>query len=180
MKNLLLPLLMFIFCACDNEDEPHRMPLEDFPQLKLFFTYTDMDGNDLLSPSNENNILDNDISVEFKGEKYYLDKKYEVNPNGADAYHIDFQGLKLQPIGKGQYAIAFGFLDGSIYYRDETISVSWGNSLGNIFSIYSIWSWTEDGVPNFYRVYREGNKIVEEGTATPILNCIYDNYAPEY
>ena len=177
---LTLALAAILFSACGNDDEPYRMPLEEFPPLKICFTYTNMDGEDLLNPSNPNNVLEGNIYIEFKGTKYYLDQPFEVNPNGTEAPHVNFKGLQLQPIENGRYAIVFGSLDGSAYYRDEKISVSWGNSLGNFFYIYSMWTYGDNGLPDFYRAYKEGSDVIAENTTTPVINCVFDNYAPEY
>ena len=170
---LLLPLLMFVFCACSNDDEPYKMPLEDFPQIRLIFTYTDKHGNDMLDPSNSECVLNEKTYVLYKGEKYYLNKPCENNPNGDGAGHVNFQGLVRSQIEGDKYALIFGNLDGSAYYRDEELALSWGDGRGLSMTIYSMWSYSDDGIPNFYRVYKVTGKVVAENTVTPIINSIY-------
>jgi len=174
MRNLLLlPLLMFFFSACGNDDEPYRLPFEEFPQIKLIFTYTDKDGNDMLDPSNPECVLNERTYVLYKGEEYYLNKPYEKNPNGDDTGHVSFQGLVRSQIEGGRYALIFGNLDGSAYYRDEKLSIAWGDGRELAMTIYSMWTYSDNGMPNFYRVYKVTGEVVAENTVTPIINGVY-------
>lgn len=173
-KCLSLCLIAFL-CSCSNDDEPYRLPLEEFPPIKVYITYADVDGSDLLDSSNPNNELE-ECLVSFRDVKYALDKSFEVNPNGEKS-KVNFQGLRLVQI-KDRYALEFGELDGSYYYKDEWLDIVFGD-FGHSLSLYSIWTWGDDGMPHFVRKYRMGETIVASDTATPIIEFKKTDYTPK-
>ena len=80
-KNVLnIIVSMILFCSCSS-DEPYRMPFDEFPPIKLYFTYTNEAGEDLLDPSNSNNVLSERTKVNYKDATYYLDSISNTNPN---------------------------------------------------------------------------------------------------
>lgn len=174
MKHLriLSIILMSILCSCSDE-EPYRMPFEEFPPITLYFTYTNEAGEDLLDPSNPNNVLSERTRVSYKDVTFYLDSTFDVNPNGEEST-VNFQGLKLGRY-QDKYALIFGDLDSSLNYIDEPLDIGWGNGHGYSVYIYSVWIYDENGYPKFHRVYTNGpnGKVIAEGTATPIINDIY-------
>ncbi len=174
-KCLAICFIAFL-CSCNNDNEPYRLPLEEFPPLKICFTYTNMDGEDLLNPSNPENVLEGDIYVEFNGTKYYLDQPFEVNPNGEES-KVNFQGVRLVQL-KNRYALEFGELDGSYYYKNEWLRIVFGQ-FSHSLGIYSIWTWGDDGMPRFVREYKiDETIVVASDTATPIIEFKKTNWDP--
>ena len=170
-KNVLnIIVSMILFCSCSS-DEPYQMPLDEFPPIKLYFTYTNEAGEDLLDPSNPNNVLSERTRVDYKDATYYLDSIPNTNPNGEEST-VDFRGLKLGYY-RDKYALIFGELDGSHLYKDEQLEIGWGNGYGYSILIYSIWTYDKNGLPKFYRKYTNGSNIIAEGTATPVISDIY-------
>jgi hypothetical protein len=43
-----------------------------------------------------------------------------------------------------------------------------------------MWTYGNNCLPDFYRVYKEGSNVIAENTTTLIIDCVFDNYAPEY
>lgn len=166
----LFPLLI----GCSDE-EPYRMPFEEFPPITLYFTYTNEAGEDLLDPSNPNNVLSERTRVSYKDATFYLDSTFNVNPNGEEST-VNFQGLKLGHY-QDKYALVFGDLDSSLFYIDEYLDIGWGNGYGYSVCIYSVWQYDENGYPKFHRYYTNGpnGKVIAEGTAKPVINDIYIN-----
>lgn len=174
MKHLwiLSIVWMGMFCSCSSDEEPYQMPFEEFPPITLYFTYTNEAGEDLLDPSNPNNVLSEWTLVTYKDAIFYLDSTFDVNPNGGEST-VNFQGLKLGHY-QDKYALVFGDLDSSLFYINERLDISWGNGDGYGICIYSAWQYDENGYPKFHRVYTHGNgKVIAEGTATPVINDIY-------
>lgn len=164
---LFLCLIAFL-CSCSNDDEPYRLPLEEFPPMKIFYTFTDYNGTDLFDPSNPNNRLER-CYADFKGKRYYLDQPFEVNPNDEDS-RVNFQGLRLVKLDD-KYAVEFGELDGSYFYKDEFLKVYFKGAIQELY-IYSIWTWGDDGMPQFVRTYSAGKNqkvVLASDTATPII-----------
>ena len=177
MKNLLVALSVFLISSlysCSNE-EPYRMPFEEFPPMTLYFTYTNEAGEDLLDPSNPNNVLSEWTRVDYKGATFYLNSMSDVNPNGEESA-VDFQGLRLDRY-QDKYVLVFGGLDSSLFYIDEELEIGWGNGYGYGLYIYSAWTYDENGLPRFHRVYKAyGGKIIAEDTATPIINDVFIDF----
>ena len=96
-----LILLMTFFCACGN-DEPYRLPLDEFEPIKIRFKFVDKDGSDLLDPSNPKNVLDS-CYARFKEVVYKPDQSFEINPNDEKS-KVNFQGLRLVKL-EDKYAI---------------------------------------------------------------------------
>jgi len=171
-KCLSLCLIAFL-CSCSSDDKPYRLPLDEFQPIEIFYTFTDVDGTDLLDPSNPNNRLEQ-CYADFKGKRYYLDQPFEVNPNNENS-KVNFQGLRLVKLDD-KYAVAFGELDGSYFYKDELLEVYFTGRM-NVLYIYSIWIWGDDGMPQFVRTYsrtKDQKVILASDTATPIIdNKIY-------
>ena len=165
---------MAFFCSCSSDNEPYRLPLEEFPPIKLYITYADVDGSDLLDSSNPNNEL-GECRISFRNVKYTLDQPFEVNPNGEES-KVNFQGLRLVQL-KDKYALEFGELDGSYYYKNEWLRIVFGQFLHSL-GIYSIWTWSDDGMPHFVREYKIGETIVASDTATPIIELKKTNWDP--
>lgn len=178
---LILILLLGVFASC-SDNEPYRMPREEFPPIKIYFTYTHVNGEDLLNPDNPNNVLSEKTYVAYKDVKYTLESPFEINPNGEES-KVDFRGLRLQQIDDGRYAIVFGALDSYLYYKDEILSVGWGNGCGCNFRMNSVWTYDEDGLPDFYKKYESlGSEIEQGSTFSPIVNHWFEeltegNYA---
>ena len=175
MKHLwiLLIILMGMFFSCSSNEEPYQMPFEEFPPITLYFTYTNEAGEDLLDPSNPNNVLSERTHVSYKDATFYLDSTFDVNPNGEESA-VDFQGLKLGHY-QDKYALVFGDLDSSHFYIDECLDIGWGNGHGYGICIYSAWQYDENGYPRFHRYYTNGpnGEVIAEDTATPVINDIY-------
>ena len=129
----------------------------------------------MLDPSNPNNVLSDITHVNYKGVYYYLNSRFDVNPNGKESA-VDFQGLRLGRY-QDKFVLVFGELDSSLFYIDEEFEIGWGNGYGYGLYIYSAWTYDENGFPRFHRVYKAyGGKIIAEDTATPIINDVFIDF----
>ena len=174
--------VLLLSSSCSNE-EPYRMPLDEFPPIEIYIMISDEIGNDCLNPENPNNILEDEVSVRFKGYEYRLNEPYEVNPN-SDESPVTFSGLKVRSI-EGKYALVFGELNGSEYYKDEGLYINCCKKKGGkrfsviqTISIYSIWTYNEDGLPDFYRTFQVSGEEVSKDTASPIINLVMREEKP--
>lgn len=177
-KNVLnIIVSMILFCSCSS-DEPYQMPLDEFPPIKLSFILVNERGEDLLNPENPDNVLNEEIFISYKENEYILNSSFEVNPNG-DESPADFKGLRLSTY-QDKYVLSFGELDGSYYYKDESMSLKLYTHdhryvLATRIEFYSIWTYDENGYPDFYRYYKRGGKILElenSETATPVIKIV--------
>ena len=155
---------MTFFCACGN-DEPYRLPLDEFEPIKIRFKFVDKDGSDLLDPSNPKNVLDS-CYARFKEVVYKPDQSFEINPNDEKS-KVNFQGLRLVKL-EDKYAMEFGELDGSYYYKNDFFDIVFVHKVYSL-KIYSIWTWGDDGMPQFIREYTRGEYIIASNTATPTI-----------
>jgi hypothetical protein len=87
------------------------------------------DGENLLDPATEGNILDNEITVDYNGETYGM------NGNaGTRASHEVWYGLRVEPyndFSDDTPVLKFGEFRSTSHdsgsYRGETLTINWGD-----------------------------------------------------
>ena len=176
--SLMLKLMVLCFlCSCSDDKEPYRMPYDEFTPINIYLAISDEAGNDLLNPENPDNILEDEVYVAFKGQEYHLNKSFDTNPNGEES-SITFSGLRVQPL-ENRYVLVFGGLDGSLYYYNEGLGVQCTKEkddrhfhLGTEIEIYSVWSYGDDGIPDFYQTYSIVGEEVGKGTPNPVIHLV--------
>ena len=176
---LYIVLLLCVLCSCNGSNEEYKMPTSEFPPINLYFTCTNDRGQDMLNPQTKGNILDDDLFVLFRGTKYRLDELSDKSPNEDDS-PVVFRGLKLSQLDDGRYALAFGALDGSYYYKDERFTMQMGHVPYGVY-IYSIWVYLENGMPDFYRRFyksKTDDESLAENTASPVFDVLYYEELP--
>lgn len=168
-------MLVVTLCTSCSDDEPYRMPTSEFPPIVLRIAFTSMmNGSDLLDLSNPLSLLSDSkrpITVTFKGVTYELNKQSENSPNEKDS-PVNFKGLRLETY-QGKNVLVFGELDGSYLYKDEKMTISWGDYyMESSILIYSIWTYNDNGYPDFARKYTfppsSSYKLIEDGAQAVI------------
>ena len=169
---LCLPLL----CACDdsNEGGGGDTPIWDFYPICFYFDVQDAEGNNLLSPLTEGNILNQDIKATYRG------KEYGLNEPVADtkAYLARMYGLRTLETKDGHCQLCFGELQGEDTYENETLTLDWGDGTRDVITFSSRLTWKSPEDPEFDRhfflngVEQDGSQfsIVKERGTGPALS----------
>ena len=80
----------------------------------------DTEGNNLLNPEYEGNIIDK-IKIIYDGEEY------QINEIVTRALPSKFYGLRHFCDDSGKHFITFGNFRGETNYKNEKITIDWGN-----------------------------------------------------
>ena len=181
-KNLLFHLWTVLLClpllfACDDSNEEGGggdTPIWDFYPICFYFDVQDAEGNNLLSPLTEGNILNQDIKAIYRG------KEYGLNEPMADtkAYLARIYGLRTLETEDGHCQLWFGELQGDGTYENETLTLDWGDGTTDVITFSSRLTWKSPEDPEFDRhfflngVEQNGSRfslVKEQGTG-PVLN----------
>jgi hypothetical protein len=113
----------------------------DFVNPDVCFFVRNANGDNLLDPAFEGNILENEISVDYKGETYTLNS--DTNPSTRANMEI-WRGLRVEPYSSlidETPVLKFGEFrttSGSGSYHGETFTISWGDGTSDevAFDLY--------------------------------------------
>ena len=123
MKKLTQLCLLIIttccFVSCDNN------MTWDIAPVYFTFNVQDANGNDLLDPNTENNILDNDIKVVFEDKEYPKDVDMTPTEN-TKFYMAVLKGLYTVKYDDDDYHLEFGQFMGSEDH-DKSFVIHWGD-----------------------------------------------------
>ena len=125
LKQISVPLLLLLCMvgvnvSCSNDDDDDL--IWDIYPLELIIEVVDKDGNNLMDPNNEHNILESGITATFMGESYQL---YDINNyKMTRAYMPTPYGLVYRKFyGSNQYFMYFGELDGTVNINKESLVI---------------------------------------------------------
>lgn len=181
-KNLLFGLCSLLLClplliACEDDNnggENGGGLIWDFAPINFYITVQDAEGNNLLSPQTEGNILNQDIKAIYRG------KEYGLNEPVADtkAYLATMYGLRTWETEDGSYLLSFGELQGESTYKDETLTLDWGDGTRDVITFSSRLTWKSPEDPEFNRhfylngVEQDGSQfsLVKERGTGPALS----------
>jgi hypothetical protein len=98
--------------------------LHDVIPFDINIIVEDANGNNLLNPEFEENIIDK-ITITYNDETYKIEKDKE---NVATrALPSKFYGLRHFCSGSGRHFMTFGNFVGECNYKNEKITIHWGN-----------------------------------------------------
>ena len=141
---LCLPL----FSSCSEDNNGGDDIIWDFAPINFYMTVQDAEGNDLLSPTTEGNILNQDIKAIYQGKEYKLN---ELALPDTKAYLATLYGLHVVETEDGRSLLCFGELQGDDTYEDETITLDWGDGTRDIITFSSRLTWNSPEDPEFDR-----------------------------
>ena len=145
--SVLLCLPLFSSCSEDNNGEDDLI-IWDFAPINFYMTVQDAEGNDLLSPTTEGNILNQDIKAIYQGKEYRLD---ELALPDTKVYLARMYGLHIVETEDGRSLLCFGELQGEDTYEDETITLDWGDGTTDVITFSSRLTWKSPEEPEFDR-----------------------------
>jgi hypothetical protein len=166
MKKFLLciaAICALAFTGCHHDDDDTK--IWDFVNYSFNFLVTDNNGNNLLDPDFAGNILDNHITVTYKG------KVYERLPMGGTTRENAPRELALRTERwdylQSQPLLTFGEFSPTENYKDEHFKVDWGDgTTDNVaFDIYITWRGEE---PTVHRTYYLNGEELYENQMSPI------------
>ncbi len=171
LKNLKIVVLclfvaLFSFSSCEDNifSNGHNM-VWDIAPVRISFYVKDYDGRDLLSPSYEENILNNKIKVLYNGEEYPLNVDMSEVDRGDDAktraYMPIMRGLSIDKFGNDHY-LKFGEIDGA-KSQDIILVVDWGDGTKDTIRVIHKFRWKNNGYPDSETDYYLNNKRVDSG-----------------
>ena len=165
--NVLFSLLIgFVLCqalfsSCSENNEYHDDIIWDFAPINFYITVQDVEGNDLLSPTTEGNILEQDIKATYQGKEYKLN---ELAVPNTKAYLATLYGLHAVETKEGRCFLYFGELQGEDTYEDETITLDWGDGTTDVITFSSRLTWNSPEDPEFDRHFYL-NGVEQESSA---------------
>lgn len=139
--------LPFITACSESEDESYGI-IGDFTPIEFYIYVQDTQGNDLLNPQTEGNILGQEIKAVYHGKEYPLNATYP----DTRVYLASSNGLQLL-FTEGYYLLCFGELQGESTYNDETITLYWGDGSSDIIRFSSRLQWKSPTEPEFDRQF---------------------------
>ncbi|MFR9502819.1 MAG: hypothetical protein SNH73_00015 [Rikenellaceae bacterium] len=155
MRIFLYSLLLVVTTALVGCDETINNDIEwDVAPLNINMYVQDNQGNDLLSPSAANNIIDDNIYIEYQDSTYYLNAQFEEasteitfdssTPN-TRAYRAVLTGITIAKYGN-DYVLVFGEFDGAKDWNDS-FEIYWGDGTKDTISFERDFEWDKDGSP---------------------------------
>lgn len=123
------------------EFEPHLV-FVDYNYYDINITVSDSDGNDLLNPSAEQNILSESIYATIRDKKYYIEG-YSSTPDILASKPAE-TALKLRHRsveGIERYYLYFGDFSPEENYENEDITIVWRDKSSDKFTLTCTLSW---------------------------------------
>lgn len=120
---LLLTLLAFssiILTSCEEKG----FWCHDVSPFDINMIIEDADGNNLLNPEFEGNIIDQ-MTLTYNDETYKIDNTKENI--ATRALPSEFYGLRHFCCDNGRHFITFGNFVGEHNYKEEKITINWGD-----------------------------------------------------
>ncbi|MFI3321779.1 MAG: hypothetical protein R3Y50_04580 [Rikenellaceae bacterium] len=153
-KFAILLLSLFTLLNCAEKEW-------DIAPIYITIYAEDTKGNDLLSESNSNNILENDIKVVYNEMEFPLGEDMSEQTT-TKAYLATLSGLSLRGQGDGNYLL-FGEFDGAKSW-DDTFEIYWGDGTSDEIKFTRDFRWKVNGNPDISNdnVYFNGVKAKED------------------
>lgn len=124
---LLCTLGMGMFTACHDEDNPDNI-IWDYAPITLYLHATDAEGNNLLDPDYEGNILGRNISATFGDSTYHIYRR-----EAETRYYLaHFYGLYLWT--DIEPCLTFGEFQGERTYTNESVTIDWQNGQKDVIT----------------------------------------------
>ena len=152
-KPLFLLYLLWIATACNYKNDPN-MIWDIYPTI-IYISVEDTQGNSLLDPKVEGNILENGIKIIYQGKTYEKDSLYD---GLSRAYLARFYGIKTDSLVSGLHVLSIGEFAGDKNYKNEEITIDWNDGSKDIIAFDSELSW-KNKKPSVKRtLYLNGKK----------------------
>lgn len=157
MKKLFMSILMLssLFVGCEENDGGR----EGAAEVKgLFIAVTDSDGNNLVDPNYEGNMLDNEIVLTYHGESFPL-KEFDGMRYPTQTLWFTYRNdwyIWEDCIYNYQYIICIESWAAKNNNRGDECVIDWGDGTQTIFTID--YYFDEDGVVS--NAYMDG-KLIE-------------------
>lgn len=142
MKKFLLYIIIgtgALFCGCDKNN--HCGAIWDFVNPDICFIVKNANGDNLMDPSFEGNILDNGIFAEYNGVIYELNSSALTRDSGPAMW----EGLRAaRYYGNDTIYLMFGEFKtetGDEGYHGEKFIIDWGDGTRDevTFDLYITW-----------------------------------------
>lgn len=154
--------------ACkEKEDDPSNYRVWDFAPIQLAVMATNAEGEDLLDPAMDNNILSEDICLQ------YNDKEYHLGLGAASAvaehtryYMPNFYAIKLTRNDKG-YMLMIGEFDGQKSIEKEMMILRWADGTAEHIGFSNDVKWKNDEPDVDRHFYHNGIEI-----ASPLITIV--------
>ena len=172
LKKLFYLLISCIltFCISSCQEDGPGDSIWDFYPIQIHITLTGENGEDLLNPATPGTYAGLITTATYQDETYVKDVFYGNNvPYESRAYMAHLDGIYTIKLQDGRYALRFGELNGDDTYKNETITIDWGNGTEDVITFSSKLKWKGND-PVFNRSYKLNGKEVDKDTRTPIID----------
>lgn len=142
MKKIILIMLAFVLFGCNkleiNSGKSDPDMIWDFVNYSVGIMVTDASGNDLLNDKTPGNLMNNLITIEYKGRKF-TNKDPQTYANMPAP--LAFRKMYVEQLKR--YGITFGEFSPERNYHGETFTIDWGDGKPKDtfkFDLYITWN----------------------------------------
>lgn len=161
-------MLAFGFTACEK-DGPAEGAIWDFSPINFYFTLTGENGEDLLNPATSGSYAGLNITATYEDKTYEKDVFEDNKVPYSRAYFAHLFGIYTTQLEDGRYALCFGELDGADTYKDETLTLQWGDGTTDVITFSSKLKWKGHN-PVINRSFKLNGTEVVKDTPRPLID----------
>ncbi|MDO5488791.1 MAG: hypothetical protein Q4F52_01585 [Bacteroidaceae bacterium] len=166
---LACSIASFGFSSCGEDDEPVLGMIWDFIPIEIYITLTGENGADLLNPETPGSYAALATTATFRDKTYAKDEFKEDDMQKTRFYMPTMYGIRTFLRNDGRYALVFGELDKTMIYKDEKLTIDWGNGTQDVITFSSRIKWKGDKTDTISS-YKLNGKEAAKDTSHPTID----------
>ena len=166
---LACSIASFCFSSCGEDDGPALGMIWDFIPIEIYITLTDENGADLLNPDTPGSYAALATTATFRDKTYAKDEFKEEDIQKTRYIMPKMRGIRTFLRNDGRYALAFGELDQTTTYKDEKLTIDWGNGTQDVITFSSRIKWKGEKPYNISS-YKLNGKEAAKDTPWPTID----------
>ena len=168
---LACSIASFCFSSCGEDDDPDPGITEerDFYPIEIYITLTGENGEDLLNPETPGSYAALATTATFRDKTYAKDEFKEDDMQKTRFYMPTMYGIRTFLRRDGRYALVFGELDQTMIYKDEKLTIDWGNGTQDVITFSSRIKW-KGGKPDNISSYKLNGKEAAKNIPHPTID----------
>ena len=166
---LACSIASFCFSSCGEDDGPAPGLMWDFHPIEIYITLTGENGEDLLNPETPGSYAALATTATFRDKTYAKDEFKEDDMRKTRFYMPTMYGIRTFLRRDGRYALVFGELDQTMIYKDEKLTIDWGNGTQDVITFSSRIKW-KGGKPDNISSYKLNGKEAAKNIPHPTID----------
>lgn len=167
---LACSIASFCFSSCEQDDPDPGITKEwDFCPIEIYLTLTGENGEDLLNPETPGSYAALATTATFRDKTYAKDEFKEDDMQKTRFYMPTMYGIRTFLRPDGRYALVFGELDKTMIYKDEKLTIDWGNGTQDVITFSSRIKWKGDKTDTISS-YKLNGKEAAKDTSHPTID----------